>query len=110
MSPGRAFCVGLQGISRSSCRTGHVGKAQRMVGASEAPELDAREKEGRQGSCVRLFETPWTVAYQAPLYMGFSRQGYWSGLPFPNPEDFPGKGTRVGCHFLLHKCLLISWL
>ena len=49
MSPGRAFCVGLQGISRSSCRTGHVGKAQRMVGASEAPELDAREKEGRQG-------------------------------------------------------------
>ena len=49
MSPGRAVCVGLQGISRSSCRTGHVGKAQRMVGASEAPELDAREKEGRQG-------------------------------------------------------------
>ena len=32
-------------------------------------------------SCVRLFETPWTVAYQAPLTMGFSRQEYWSGLP-----------------------------
>ena len=33
-------------------------------------------------SCVRLFATPWTVAYQAPLSMGFSRQQYWSGLPF----------------------------
>ena len=34
-------------------------------------------------SRVRLFATPWTVAYQAPLSMGFSRQEYWSGLPFP---------------------------
>ena len=36
-------------------------------------------------SHVRLFATPWTVAYQAPLSMGFSRQEYWSGLPFPSP-------------------------
>ena len=36
-------------------------------------------------SHVRLFVTPWTVAYQAPLSMGFSRQEYWSGLPFPSP-------------------------
>ena len=36
-------------------------------------------------SCVRLFVTPWTVAYQAPLSMGFSRQECWSGLPFPSP-------------------------
>ena len=40
-------------------------------------------------SRVRLFEIPWTVAYQAPLFMGFSRQEYWSGLPFPSPGDFP---------------------
>ena len=40
-------------------------------------------------SHVRLFATPWTVAYQAPLSMGFSRQRYWSGLPFPPPEDLP---------------------
>ena len=33
--------------------------------------------------------TPWTVAHQAPLAMGFSRQGYWTGLPFPAPEDLP---------------------
>ena len=37
--------------------------------------------------------TPWTVAYQAPLYMGFSRQEYWSRLPFPSPGDIPDPGT-----------------
>ena len=37
-------------------------------------------------SCVRLFTTPWTAAYQAPLSMGFSRQAYWSGLPLPSPK------------------------
>ena len=36
-------------------------------------------------SHVRLFATPWTVAHQAPPFMGFSRQEYWSGLPFPSP-------------------------
>ena len=40
-------------------------------------------------SHIRLFATLWTVAYQAPLSMGFSRQEYWSGLPFPSPEDLP---------------------
>ena len=39
-------------------------------------------------SCVRLFATPWTVAHQAPLSTGFSRQGYWSGLPCPPPGDY----------------------
>ena len=36
--------------------------------------------------------TPWAIAYQAPLFTGFSRQGYWSGLPFPSPEDLPDPG------------------
>ena len=40
-------------------------------------------------SRVRLFATPWTVAYQAPPSMGFSRQEYWRGLPFPSPGDLP---------------------
>ena len=41
-------------------------------------------------SCVRLFATPWTAAHQAPPSMGFSRQEYWSGVPFPSPykHDF----------------------
>ena len=40
-------------------------------------------------SHVRLFVTPWTVAHQSPLFMGFSRQEYWSGLPCPLPGDLP---------------------
>ena len=47
-------------------------------------------------SRVWLFATPWTVAYQAPLSMGFSRQEYWSGLPFPSPGDLPDPGTEPG--------------
>ena len=38
-------------------------------------------------SCVRLFETPWTAAHQAPPSMGFSRQEYWSGVPLPSPKE-----------------------
>ena len=47
-------------------------------------------------SCVRLFVIPQTVAYQAPLSMGFSRQQYWSGLPFPSPGDLPNPGLKAG--------------
>ena len=45
-------------------------------------------------SHVWLFETPWTVVYQAPRSMGFSRQEYWSGLPFPSPGDLPDPGIE----------------
>ena len=45
-------------------------------------------------SCVQLFVTPWAVAYQAPLSMGFSRQEYWSGLPCPSPGDLPNPGIE----------------
>ena len=47
-------------------------------------------------SCVQLFATPWTVAYHTSLSMGFSRQEYWSGLPFPSPEDLPNPGIEPG--------------
>ena len=47
-------------------------------------------------SRVRLYATPWTVACQAPLSMGFSRQDYWSGLPFPSPWDLPNSGIEPG--------------
>ena len=47
-------------------------------------------------SRVRLFATPWTVAYQAPPSMGFSRQECWSGLPFPSPGDLPDLGIEPG--------------
>ena len=45
-------------------------------------------------SRVQLFVTPWTVAHQAPPSMGFSRQEYWTGLPFPSPGDLPNPGTE----------------
>ena len=45
-------------------------------------------------SRIQLFATPWTVAHQAPPFMGFSRQEYWSGLPFPSPGDLPDPGIE----------------
>ena len=45
-------------------------------------------------SYVQLFSTPWTIAHQAPLSMGFSKQEYWSGLPFPSPGDLPHPGIE----------------
>ena len=47
-------------------------------------------------SRVQLFATAWTVAYQDPQSMGFSRQEYWSGLPFPSPGDLPDLGIKPG--------------
>ena len=47
-------------------------------------------------SRVLLFVTPWTVAYQAPPSMGFSRQECWSGLSFPSPGDLPDPGIEAG--------------
>ena len=44
--------------------------------------------------CVRLFVTLWAVAHQAPLSMGFSRQEYWSGWPYPPPGDLPDPGIK----------------
>ena len=57
-------------------------------------------------SHVQLFATPWTVAYQAPRSMGFSRQEYWSGLPFPSPGDLPNPGIEPGSPALQTDVLL----
>ena len=45
-------------------------------------------------SCIWLFATPWTIAYQASLSLRFSRQEYWNGLPFAPPEDLPDPGIE----------------
>ena len=47
-------------------------------------------------SCVQLFVTLWTIAFKAPLSVGFSRQEYWSALPFPPPGDLPDPGIEPG--------------
>ena len=59
-------------------------------------------------SCVQLFVTPWTVAYLAPPSMGFSRQGYWSGVPFPSPEYPPNPGIEPGSPALQAEALHLS--
>ena len=48
---------------------------------------------GLVSPCLTL-ATPWTVAHQAPLSVGFSRQEHWSGLPFPSPGDLPDPGIE----------------
>ena len=53
-------------------------------------------------SRVQLFATPWTIACQVPLSMGFSRQEYWSVLPFPSPGDLPNPGVKSVSLTLLH--------
>ena len=55
-------------------------------------------------SCVRFFATPWTVHHQAPASMGFPRQEYWSGLPFPPPVNLPDPGMEPWT--LVYPCLL----
>ena len=63
-------------------------------------------KKVKSLSRVRLFATPWTVAYQAPLSMGFFRQECWSGLPFPSPGNLPDPGIEPGFPILQADTLL----
>ena len=53
-----------------------------------------RESKVKSLSRVRLFATPWTIAYRALASMGFSGQRYWSGLPFPPPKGLPDPGIE----------------
>ena len=57
------------------------------------PKGKGSESEVTQ-SCPTLWD-PWTIARQAPPSMGFSRQEYWSGSPFPSPEDLPNPGMEA---------------
>ena len=59
-------------------------------------EQTAEVGEVKPLSSIRLFVTPRTVAYQASPSMGFSKQGYWSGLPFLSPGDLPDPGIKPG--------------
>ena len=54
--------------------------------------------------------TPWTVARQASLSMGFSRQEYWGGLPFPSPGDLPDSGIEPESSALARRCFPLSHL
>ena len=58
--------------------------------------ISSKPSEVKSLSRVRLFAIPWTVAYQPPPSMGFSRQACWSGLPFPSPGAPPDSGIEPG--------------
>ena len=71
------------------------------------------ETSARVLSCfrrVQLFVTPWTVACQVLLSMGFSRQEYWSGLPYPPPENLPDPGMELAAPALQADSLPLSYL
>ena len=72
------------------------GLFQRVIGRKIPCERKAFKKKKKSLSRVRPFATPWTVAYQSPLSMGFSRKEYWSELPFPSPGDLPDPGIELG--------------
>ena len=57
--------------------------------------------------CPTLWD-PWTAAHQAPLSMGFSRQGCWSGLPFPSPRDLPKLGMELASPILTGRFFTLS--
>ena len=71
-------------------------KVWSWVGVWSLDSLGQSEVKVKSLSHVQLFATPWTVAYQAPPSMKFSRQEYWSGLPFPSPGDLPHPGIEPG--------------
>ena len=71
----------------------HLGLISYFLIAADVTQKRLKVKVKSLGR-VQLFVIPWTVAYQAPLPMGFYRQEYWSGLPFPSPGDLPNPGIK----------------
>ena len=91
---GQECCNGLMAaiILNAQHLTARRGSLLRKI----AFGFSLKWSEVKSLSCVWLFVTPWTVACQAPLSMGFSRQEYWSGLPFSSPGDLPNPGIKPG--------------
>ena len=82
------FCLSLCGVPGSWCAQGMFEPSKHLC-----REWKVKVK---LLNCVRLFATPWTAASLAPPSMGFSREEYWSGLPFPSPGDLPDSGIGPG--------------
>ena len=73
-----------------------VGQRLKVIQQQQQQWSHKQRSDVKLLSCVRLFVTPWTVAYQASQSMGFSRQEYQSGLPFLSPGDLPNPGIEPG--------------
>ena len=100
-----------QQLPASLGRKRRVGFSHRQAPPTGKDNEGSREQEvgvlqdsGGGGGLVAkscpILAAPWTVARQAPLSMGFSRQEYWSGLPFPSPGDLPDPGIKPGSPIL----------
>ena len=81
-------------VASRSSHMGAVGSYDHSRNFPVIPDLEGKKAKVKSLSHVRLFATPWTVAHQALPSMGLSRQGYWSGLPFPSPGDLPDPGIE----------------
>ena len=91
---GRGF---FQGHQAKVLLAGTPRKSPGLAISVPLPHLnDHQDWKSKLISCVQLFATLWTVVCQAPLSMEFSRQKYWSGLPFPSPGDLPDPGIEPG--------------
>ena len=86
-------------LSMGSHRVGHDWSNLAAAAAADDGKLGDEQSwivsEVKLLNRVWYFEIPWTIAYQAPLSMEFSRQEYWSGLPFPSPGDLPDPGIET---------------
>ena len=98
------------GTKSKQARERSQNVSRRMVGRAEGKEGSTNKSPSpwRAHKCIKSVcllshavmsdsAIPWTVARQAPLAMGFSRQEYWSGLPFPPPGDLPDPGIEPAC-------------
>ena len=90
IQPSLAPLICTQLISQSMDTRLHTSKYSFYC---KTPKVKVKGKV-KSLSHVRLFATLWTIAHQAPLSTGFSRQEYWSGLPFPSPGDLPNPGIE----------------
>ena len=86
--------LGTEGSAKVAVPDVHFQVTEQALSTRDCPE-DRNQCSGGVVAKLRLTPAiPWTVARQAPLSMGFSRQEYWSGLPFPSPEDLPDLGIK----------------
>ena len=104
------FPLGLTSlISLQSKRLSRVFSVLQFKSFNSLATLKVKVKV-KSLSRVWLFETPWTVAHLALLSMGFSRQEYWSGLPFPSPGNLPNPGIKPRSPALQAGALTLSIL
>ena len=103
------FTVFMLKFSRFILVVFYQGEKPKMNGGGEEKKILLLVLSEVAQSCLTLW-LPWTVAYQAPLSMEFSRQEYWSGLPFPSPWDLWDPGIKPKSPALLADALHLSHL